>query len=235
MPAKPGQKMLGVYVDAALAKQFEAMARQTDGGASGALRRLIAQAVEQEGQAQGLHSASAQEAIAPRGVGRGEQVGVRLKATERQALAEAARLQGTSPANWIRSLALAHLARRPQWNPAELEALRALFGELRAIGHNVNQMAHALNIAVTTGDYPPEQGTAAWEAAERIQWEMRRVVTAITGNFDYWGLPDAERPTAAPGALKRAKAQTNTAEVARKLRPRRRPARFAENDQPHSS
>ena len=70
--------------------------------------RLVAQAVEQESQARGLHSASREDAIAPRGVGRGEQVGVRLKATERQALAEAARAQGTSPANWIRSLALAH-------------------------------------------------------------------------------------------------------------------------------
>lgn len=230
MPAKPGQKMLGAYVDAPLAEQFEAMARQTDGGASGALRRLIAQAVEQEGQARGLHSASVQEAIAPRGVGRGEQVGVRLKTAERQALAEAARAQGTSPANWIRSLALVHLARRPQWNGAELDALRALFGELRAIGNNINQMAHALNIAVTTGDYPPEQGTAAREAAERIQWEMRRVVAAITGNFDYWGLPDAERPTAAPGALKRAEAQARAAQAKRKLRPRRRPARFAGDD-----
>ena len=230
MPAKPGHKMLGAYVDAALAEQFEAMARQTDGSASGALRRLIAQAVEQELQARGLHSASAQEAIAPCGVGRGEQVGVRLKVTERQALAEAARLQGTSPANWIRSLALAHLARRPQWNPAELEALRALFGELRAIGNNVNQMAHALNIAVTTGDYPPEQGTAAKEAAERIRLEMRRVAAVITGNFDYWGLPDADRPKAAPGAVKREKAQERAMEAARKLRPRRRPARFAGDD-----
>ncbi|MEO8013176.1 MAG: plasmid mobilization relaxosome protein MobC [Polaromonas sp.] len=230
MAGRNGQVHLSTYVPVELAEAFQALARQSDGGASGALKRLVAQAVEQEKQAQGLHSASAQEAIAPRGVGRGEQVGVRLKATERQALAEAARLQGTSPANWVRSLALVHLARRPQWNPAELEALRALFGELRAIGNNINQMAHALNIAVTTGDYPPKQGTAVREAAERIQWEMRRVVAAITGNFDYWGLPDAERPTAAPGALKRAEAQARAAQAKRKLRPRRRPARFADDD-----
>jgi hypothetical protein len=230
MAGRNGQVHLSTYVPVELAEAFQALARQSDGGASGALKRLVAQAVEQESQARGLHSASAHEAIAPHGVGRGEQVGVRLKATERQALAEAARAQGTSPANWIRSLALVHLARRPQWNPAELEALRALFGELRAIGNNINQMAHALNIAVTTGDYPPEQGTAAREAAERIRLEMRRVVAAITGNFDYWGLPDAERPTAAPGAFKRAEAQARTAQAKRKLRPRRRPARFAGDD-----
>jgi len=230
MTARNGQALLSTWVPVELAEAFKAMARQTDGGASGALKRLVAQAVEQELQDRGLHSASAQEAIAPRGVGRGEQVSVRLKAAERQALAVAARAQGTSPANWIRSLALVHLARRPQWNGAEIEALRALFGELRAIGNNVNQMAHALNIAVTTGDYPPEQGTAAQEAAERIRLEMRRVAAVITGNFDYWGLPDADRPKAAPGALKREKAQERAMEAARKLRPRRRPARFAGDD-----
>jgi hypothetical protein len=230
MAGRNGQEHLSTYVSVELAEAFKALARQSEGGASGALRRLVAQAVEQELQARGLHDASPMDTLAPRGAGRGEQIGVRLKAAERQALTEAAEAQGTSPANWIRSLALAHLARRPQWNPDELEALRALFGELRAIGNNVNQMAHALNIAVTTGAYPPEQGKAAQEAAERIRWEMRRVVAAITGNFDYWGLPDAERPTAAPGALKRAEAQARAAQAKRKLRPRRHPARFADDD-----
>lgn len=230
MPAKPGHKMIGSYVDEDLAERFAAVARQTDGGASAALRRLIAQAVDQDRQAQGLHGANPAEAIAPRGVGQGEQVSVRLKAAERHALAEAARAQGTSPANWIRSLALVHLARRPQWNPAELEALRELFGELRAIGNNVNQMAHALNLAVATGACPPEQGELAKKAAELVRLEMRRMVAAITGNFDYWGLPDAERPTAAPGALKRAEAQARAAKAKRKLRPRLRPARFETDD-----
>lgn len=230
MAARNGQELLSTWVPVELAEAFKALARQSDGGAAGALRRLVAQAVDQEKQGQGLHGASPEEAIAPRGVGRGEQVSVRLKAAERQALAKAARAQGTSPANWLRSLALVHLARRPQWNQDELEALRALFGELRAIGNNINQIAHALNTAAHTGMYPPEQGVAAQNAAERIRLEMRRVVAVITGNFDYWGLPDAERPTAAPGALKREEAQANATQAARKLRPRRRPTRFAGDD-----
>lgn len=228
MAGRNGQEHLSTYVPVELAEAFKALARQSDGGAAAALRRLVAQAVEQEKPGEGLHGASPVQAIAPRGVGRGEQVNVRLKAAERQALAEAARMQGTSPANWLRSLALVHLARRPQWNPAELEALRALFRELRAIGNNVNQVAHVLNTAAHTGMYPPGQGAAAKEAAELVKLEMRRVVAAITGNFDYWGLPDAERPTAAPGALRRAEAEANSAEAARKLKPRRRPARFAD-------
>jgi hypothetical protein len=228
MAGRNGLEHLSTYVPVELAEAFKALARQSDGGASAALRRLVAQAVDQEKPGEGLHGASPAQAIAPRGVGRGEQVSVRFKAVERQALAEAARMQGTSPANWLRSLALVHLARRPQWNPAELEALRALFGELRAIGNNVNQMAHVLNTAAHTGMYPPGQGTAAQQAAELIRLEMRRVVAAISGNFDYWGLPDAERPKAAPGALKRAEAEANSAEAARKRKPGRRPARFAD-------
>ncbi|MCE3589971.1 hypothetical protein LXJ59_25610, partial [Escherichia coli] len=67
----------------------------------------------------------------------GQQIGVRFKPLERRALAEAARARSTSPANWLRSLALFHLARKPQWNAAELDALRDIFGELRRIGGNV--------------------------------------------------------------------------------------------------
>lgn len=80
--------------------------------------------------------------------------------------------------------------RQPQWNTAEIEELRLLFREVRAIGNNVNQIAHALNIAVQTGKYPPYQGAAAREAAELLRLEMRRIVAVMTGNFEYWGMPD---------------------------------------------
>ena len=76
--------------------------------------------------------------------------------------------------------------------------------------------------------YPPYQGGAAREAAELVRFEMRRVVAVMTGNFAYWGLPDAERPTAAPGAIEQANAEAKAAEAKHKNRPRRRPARFAE-------
>lgn len=213
-----GQVLLSAWVSADLAAVFRERARATDGGASGALRRLVAGAVAAEGVA----------APDPSGAGRGLQVGIRLKPSERRALADAAAARGTTPANWLRSLALAHLARRPQWNAAELAALREVFGELRRIGNNVNQVARALNAAAHTGQYSPGQGTEAREAAEAVRAEMRRVVAAMTGNFDYWGLPDAERPTAAPGAEERAAAAAEAAYARRRTRPRRRPRRFAE-------
>ena len=106
--------------------------------------------------------------------------------------------------------------------------MRELFRELRAIGNNVNQIAHALNAAAQTGQYLEPQGIAVREAAELVRFEMRRVVAIMTGNFAYWSLPDAERPTAAPGAVERADAEARAAETKRKARPRRRPARFAD-------
>lgn len=217
MPPKPGQKMVGGYVDAALAERFQDWARRTDGGASAALRRLIIQAVD------------GQTPAAPRGSGTGHQVGVRFKDAERTALAEAARAHGTGPATWLRSLALVHLTGQPQWNPAELEALRAVFQELRAIATSLDRGTRALTRAVDAGLCPPDHRDAACKAGDLVRTEMRRVVAVMTGNFDYWGLPDAERPGAAPGAAERAAAAVRLAEKRRKNRPRRLTTRCRED------
>jgi len=222
MAGRNGQRLLSTWVPEATAAAFHARAR-TEGGASALLRRLIAETVDP-----GLHGASL-DTIAPAGSGRGEQIGIRLKGEERRALNEAASARGTSPANWVRALAIVHLAKKPQWNTAELAELREVFRELRRIGNNVNQIARALNVAQATGQYPPHQHRAVQEAADMIRVEMRRVVAVMTGNFDYWGLPDAERPSAAPGAVERHDAEAEAAEAQRRRRPRRRPARFEDD------
>jgi hypothetical protein len=149
---------------------------------------------------------------------------VRLKDAERLALLEAAKTRSTTPANWLRSLAIVHLGRRPQWNESEVEALRQIGQELRRIGNNVNQIARALNVAADTGEYPPHQGMAAKEAVEDVRAEMRRLMAIYTGNFDYWGLPDMERPTSAPETLDVERERESLAKARRRLRPRRRPA-----------
>lgn len=153
-------------------------------------------------------------------------MGVRFKGAERLALALAARARGVTPANWVRSLVLVHLTREPQWNPAEVEELRALFMELRRIGSNVNQIAHAANEAVLAGEPPVDRSDAVLQAVELIRSEMRRVVAVMSGNFDYWGLPTDERPKPARGSVAREHAAARAAEAKRKGRPRRRPARF---------
>ena len=111
---------------------------------------------------------------------------------------------------------------------AELEALRDVFRELRAIGRRIDGMAQVLGTAVQAGQCPPDEGDALREIAHQVRSEMRRVVAVMSGNFDYWGLPDAERPTAAPGALERAEVQVRAAKAERKRKPRRRPRRFAD-------
>ena len=216
MAGRNGQEMVGTYVPAELAARFRGWARTTEGGASAALRRLIAGAVE------------GSEPEAPLGAS-GHQVLVRLKEAERLALLRAAKSRSTTPANWLRSLAIVHLGRRPQWNLGEMEAIRGIGDELRRIGNNVNQIARALNVAAHTGEYPPHQGQAAAEAVQEVRAEMRRLVAIYTGNFDYWGLPDADRPTAASGFLEREKQGESQVRSKRRLRPRRRPPIFTSN------
>lgn len=227
MAGRNGQELLTTWVPAELAASFRALARESDGGTAAALRRLVANATQDRLG----NSVNDRAELDQRGVGRGEQVGVRLKAAERAALAEAARAQGTSPANWIRSLALVHLTRRPQWNPAELDALRDVFHELRALAQRLEHTGQEGSPAPGDGAGATQCGSqAALEAAQLVRSEMRRVVGIMTGNFSYWGLPGEDRPQPSPGAVKQAGLEVQAAQARRSLRPRRRSARFAAGD-----
>jgi hypothetical protein len=134
MAGRNGQELLSAWVPSELAAAFRGWARAQAGGASAALRDLVAQAVTGEAPA------------APPGPGAGYRLTVRLQEGERAALLAAAQAQGVTPSTWVRALAVAHLARRPQWNPAELEALRDLAAEVRRIGANVNRLHWRLDV-----------------------------------------------------------------------------------------
>ena len=216
MPAPPESILIGTHVDRGLAERFRALARSTDGSVSAALRRILSEAV------------AGKPPQAPLGAS-GYRVTIRLKDAERLALLAAARDRQTTPSVWLRCLAVAHLSRRPQWNDSETSELRAIFVEMRRIGTNLNQIARALNVAVQSGEYPVGQGSAAIEAAELVRSETRRVVGIMTGNFDYWGLPDDGRPSARYGALVRDQHATEAERRKISLRPRRRPHRFRQD------
>ncbi|GAC1427814.1 MAG: hypothetical protein NVSMB6_27940 [Burkholderiaceae bacterium] len=225
MGERKGQEHVSTYIPTEVAAAFREWARRTDGNVAGALRRLVGQAVGELHEDGGMLTTGPAQAARMSGeIGHGPQIGFRLRPTERAALDQAARSFGTSPANWVRSLVLVHLARRPEWNGAELDALREMSQELREIRSDVTRMAQVLQDAVRTGACPVEQGLAAKEAAERVRNEMRRLAAVMTGNYDYWGLPHAERLTPAPGAIQRAADNVRAAEIQRKRRPRRRPA-----------
>jgi hypothetical protein len=214
MPRRPGETTLSTHLDPDLAKRFQAFARLTDGGVAAALRRLVAMAVSNE------------PPPPLTGVGQGGEVKVRFRAIERAAVTEAANARQTSPANWLRSLALVHLTKRPQWNDAEMDALRGIAAELRRIGGNINQIARAINNAQLTGQYPQHQGIEVKEAAEILRYETRRLAAVMTGNFDYWGLPNADRPSPSAGANERRDAEAKQAEAQRKRLPKRRRYQF---------
>jgi len=95
---------------------------------------------------------------------------------------------------------------------------------------SVNQIARALNAAMHTGEYPPYQGEAVREAGELVRSEMRRAVAVMSGNWDYWGLPWADRPMPAPGAEEREDERTRAEAARRRLRPRYQPKRFLDSE-----
>ena len=217
MAGRNGQELLSAWVPSELAASFRASARAERGGASAALRSLIVQAT------------TGQPQDAPAGSGTGYRLTVRLRERERQALLSVSQALGVTPSTWVRALAIVHLSRRPQWNDTEVQELRKLFVEVRRIGNNVNQIAHALNIAALSGDCPPDQGKAALEAIKLLRSEMQRIVAVMTGNFDYWGLPSDERPR---GSMDAALLEDDEARAAKRrirLRPRRRPKRFEDS------
>lgn len=228
MPVNDADKVLTVPIERGTAERFQAWARREHGGTAAALRRLIAEALD---EAEPLHGAkSAVQTIEPKGTGHGKQIGFRLRPEERAELDRVARERGTTPANWVRSLELVHLANKPQWTPAEQDALRELFHDVRRVGTNINQIAHAMNVAAQKGHYPVLQGRLVFDAAKIIQWEMRRIVGIMHGNFDFWGLPDSKRPSEKRGTAKRMEAADRAAKRKLKNRPRRRPKRFRDGD-----
>jgi hypothetical protein len=173
MPVPAGKTLLNAYVDCDLADRFKAWARP-HGGVSAALRSVIEGAVAE-------HNPEPSPGAA------GFHVTVRLRERERELLLAAAQARGMPVAAYLRSLAVVHLAGRPQWSPQEAEVLRELGGELRRIGNNVNQIARALNVAVHKGEYPAGQGAEAKEAAKLVRAELRRLLAIYTGNVERWG------------------------------------------------
>lgn len=205
MPVPAGKTLLNAYVDRDLADRFKAWARP-QGGVSAALRSVIEGAV------------AGREPEPPSGAA-GFHVTVRLRDRERELLVAAARARGMPIAAYLRSLAVVHLAGRPQWTPAEAEALRELGGELRRIGNNVNQIARALNVAIHKGEYPAGQGTEAKEAARLVRTELRRLLAIYTGNLERWG----QGEKGAEGTSHRLLADAEAKEREGRTRAKRRP------------
>lgn len=217
MAPRNGKELLSAWVEASVAQRFKAVARASDGSVSQSLARMVGEAIGDP------------DAVSPSGVGQSEKLTVRFRREERAALASAARLRATTPANWVRSLVIVHLMRRPQWSDGEREELRALTREVRRIGSNVNQIARAMNEAAKAGQCSADAAVAANNAAQQLHSETRRLGAVLTGNFDYWGLPGELHPRATREGISADEERQRWAKAKRRLRPKLRPARFKDD------
>jgi hypothetical protein len=157
--------LVGTYVPEELAEQFKTWARETDGGASAALRRMIAEAVKGHAPVKPLGAA-------------GHQVLIRLKEKERLALLRAAKQRNTTPANWLRSLAMLHLNRQSNWSPDESAALQQIALALIRIVDSTDRMARALDESGLPGVYSAPADSAV------IRNDMRRLIETTTVGAD---------------------------------------------------
>ena len=168
----------GIRLSDDFAARFDAFAAPR-GGRSQVLRRLMAAALAEPGSA------------APGGGvgcvrGRSEKLTLRLKAEERSALDRACGAAGMRRTEWVTALLRARLARRPQFNRDQAQALVEARQELARIGANLRELVRV----VRDGDLPPEAVTGAVAMVEAVRGEVRgqlaAVRAAIDGAADYW-------------------------------------------------
>jgi hypothetical protein len=148
------------------------------------------------------HSVAGQVPTDPPPPGGAQKLTVRLSGPARVALRDAAAARRSTPAAWATAMLEAQLMRRPRWSEGEEAVLRAVFGELQRIGDRLTDR----------------------EAAARVDVAMGRIAAAISGNFEYWGVPSDPDPARTRGAVGDEEAATRAA----MRRTRRRPSNSAQ-------
>ena len=116
------------------------------------------------------------------------QVGVRLTIEEKARIDATAAAESLTAPDFLRRAGLGSRARMR--TPAETgtvavaAALRQVLGQIGALGNNVNQIAHAANIAVLAGTAPaPDMAALSGVAAalDGLREEVRRAMTGPRG------------------------------------------------------
>jgi hypothetical protein len=138
MGKRNGQVLLSTMVPAKQATLFRDLAQAADLGVSAALRRMIAERIEAEGQGEDILPTDV-------AVGHSKRINVRLRDSELAILTQAAKNAGTPIANLIRSIVLNHLVGQKQWNETQSEQLLAIEREMRKIVFHLNGLTSALS------------------------------------------------------------------------------------------
>lgn len=168
----------GVRLSDDFAARFDAFAASR-GGRSLVLRRLMAAALVEAGAAAADGGAGAAR-------GSSEKLTLRLKAVERLALDAVSAAAGMRRTEWASACLRARLARRPQFNRDQAQALVEARQELARIGANLRELVRV----VRDGDLPTEAVTGAVARVDGFRVEVRSqlagVRAAIDGAADYW-------------------------------------------------
>lgn len=106
--------------------------------------------------------------------------------SEKRAIAVRARSEGMRPGRWLVWLARHHLTGKPHFNPAELDALRETTRQLAAVGSNLNQVAHAVNIDMNRRDQLTHQ--LIQEVSAEVKALRQTIKQYVETSVNRWGI-----------------------------------------------
>lgn len=174
-----GMAFFGLRLSDDFAVRFDAFAASR-GGRSEVLRRLMAAALAEAGPAEAPGGTAAMAR------GRSEKLTLRLTVEERSTLDAISIAAGMRRTEWASACLRAHLARRPQFNRDQAQALVEARQALMRIGANLRELVRVAR----EGDLPPQSIPNLVGKVEAFRTEVRdqlaRVRAAIEGAADYW-------------------------------------------------
>ena len=114
-----------------------------------------------------------------------EKVTIRLREADHRRMGKKADIEGfTTRTNWTTAVVLSALYLEPVLNDAEVFALRESNRELAAIGRNLNQVAHALNLDYSQTEKVKLSFIQA--LTERIDLHKEKVAELLDMNANRW-------------------------------------------------
>ncbi len=150
------------------------------GGRSALLRTMICEAAAGAERGPGV----------PVGVKRdGARLMIRLASADARFVEMAAAEMGLSRAGWVAALVRRRAYGGPQFARSDELMLRAILGELRRVGVNVNQIARALNTAVMEGKVLDLELSSLSDFRTEIRAHVSALREAFEGNLSYWETP----------------------------------------------
>jgi hypothetical protein len=168
--------VLKVRVSEDLAAAFDASAAAV-GGRSALLRRLV------QDQVRGSKSGVLKATPGPRSAAR---LMVRLAPVDAAHVEASAAAMGLRRAGWVAALVRRHALGRPTFDRTQEVALLAIQGELRRIGVNVNQIAHAMNTAIMEGRVLALELQSIEDLRRELRGHILAMREAFAGNLAYW-------------------------------------------------